>query len=118
MRRLASGLMASRTPLREPGSIFPFQALLQMPGPFQRPKEFEMKHPVSTLTIVAMPILAGAAYAQPAPTDKAEARAERKAQGSAAARTFMPGEGDPKPAPRAKVSKADRSVARQARKPE
>jgi hypothetical protein len=77
-----------------------------------------MKRPVSTLTIVAMQILAATAYAQTAPTDKAEARAERKAQGSAAARTFMPGEGDPKPEPRAKVSKADRSVARQVRKPE
>ena len=77
-----------------------------------------MKHLVSTLAIVGTQILAGIAYAQTAPADKAEARAERRAQGSEAARSFMPGEGNPIPEPRARVSRADRSTARQARKPE
>ncbi len=77
-----------------------------------------MKHLVSTLAIVGIQVLATVAYAQTSSTDKAAARAERKAQGTEAARTFMPGEGDPKPEPKAKVSKANRAVAGQARKPE
>jgi hypothetical protein len=82
-----------------------------------RTQEFEMKHLVSTLAIVGIQILATVAYAQTSPSDKATARAERKAQGTEAARTFTPGEGNPKPEPRAKVSKTDRTAARQARKP-
>jgi hypothetical protein len=81
-------------------------------------KESEMKHLVSTLAIVGTQILATVAYSQTSSADKAAARAERKAQGTEAARTFMPGEGDPRPEPRAKVSKADRATAAQERKPE
>lgn len=77
-----------------------------------------MKHLFSTLALAATQILASAAYAQTPPTDKAAARAERKAQGTEAARDFMPGEGDPKPEPRAKVAKSDRAQARRARIPE
>ena len=51
------------------------------------------------------------------PEDKAAARAERRANGAAAARNFTPGEGDPKPAPMAKVTRAERAAAREARKP-
>ena len=52
-----------------------------------------------------------------APEDKAAARAERRANGAAAARNFTPGEGDPKPAPMAKVTRAERAAAREERKP-
>lgn len=68
--------------------------------------------------ILATQLIATAAYAQSQPVDKAAVRAERKAQGSEAARTFKPGEGDPKPEPRARVSKGDRAAARQVRQAE
>ncbi|MDM0028838.1 hypothetical protein [Variovorax saccharolyticus] len=77
-----------------------------------------MKHLFSTLALVGTQVLASAAYAQTPPTDKAAARAERKEQGTEASRAFKPGEGDPKPEPRAKVSKSDRAAARKARIPE
>lgn len=58
------------------------------------------------------------AMAQPAAAgDKAQARAERKAQGAEAAREFQPGEGNPIPESRPKVSRAERAKAREERKP-
>jgi len=54
--------------------------------------------------------------AQTATSDQAAVRAERKAEGVEAARTFTPGEGNPKPEPKAKVSKETRASARQTRK--
>jgi hypothetical protein len=71
---------------------------------------------LSACALAGAQILASTAYAQPQPAGQAT-RAERKAEGVEAARTFMPGEGDPIPEPKAKASKADRSAARQARKP-
>lgn len=70
----------------------------------------------SALTVTQL--IATSAFAQTSSTDKEAARVERKAQGTEAARAFSPGEGNPKPEPRAKVSRADRASARQARKPE
>lgn len=75
-----------------------------------------MKNLVWASAILATQLIANAAYAQSQPADKAAVRAEHKAQGTEAARTFKPGEGDPKPEARAKVSKADRAAARQERK--
>ena len=49
--------------------------------------------------------------------DKA-VRAERRAEGVEAARTFQPGEGNPIPDARPKVSRAERSQARQDRRPD
>lgn len=72
---------------------------------------------LSTCALVGAQILASTAHAQPQPADEAAVRAERKAEGVEAAHTFMPGEGDPIPEPKAKASKADRAAARQARKP-
>lgn len=77
-----------------------------------------MKSLVWALSIAITQLLASAASAQPAPTDKAAASAERKAEGTEAARQFAPGEGNPKPEARPRVPKAERSAARQARKPE
>lgn len=77
-----------------------------------------MKHLFLASALTVIQLIASSVYAQTPPTDKAAARAERKVQGAEAARTFTPGEGDPKPAPKAKVSRADRVSARQARKPE
>lgn len=77
-----------------------------------------MKHLFLASALTVIQLIASSVYAQTPPTDKAAARAERKMQGAEAARTFTPGEGDPKPAPKAKVSRADRVSARQARKPE
>ncbi|CAN7774951.1 hypothetical protein LJR290_007739 [Variovorax sp. LjRoot290] len=83
--------------------------------------EFDMKTFFWAFSTVIMQLAAFGANAQtvaPVPTDKAAARAERQAQGTQAAREFTPGEGNPKPEPRAKVSSAERAAARQARKPE
>lgn len=77
-----------------------------------------MKHLFLASAFTVTQLIAASAYAQTSATDKASARAERKVQGAEAARTFTPGEGSPKPEPRAKVSRADRASARQARKPE
>jgi len=72
----------------------------------------------STCALVGAQILAFTACAQTQPANNEITRAERKAEGVEAARTFMPGEGDPIPEPKAKASKADRVAARQARKPQ
>ncbi|MDM0015069.1 hypothetical protein QTH87_21675 [Variovorax sp. J22P168] len=74
--------------------------------PFNRP-----------FSLLAPLILASAAFAQPVPVDVATAKAQRLAQGIEAARTFAPGEGNPKPAARARVDKADRVAASAARRP-
>lgn len=78
-----------------------------------------MKFVLSTCVLVSAQMLAfgASAQTQTQPTDPAAVRAERNAEGVEAARTFMPGEGDPIPEARAKVSKSDRAAARQARKP-
>lgn len=52
------------------------------------------------------------------PAEKAEGKATRKQAGAEAARDFMPGEGDPRPEPTAKVPKAERIKARQDRNAE
>lgn len=75
-----------------------------------------MKNIAWASALVVTHLLASTAYAQTPPADKAAARAERKIQGAEAARAFTPGEGDPKPEAKAKVSAADRAAARQARK--
>ncbi|MDM0066613.1 hypothetical protein [Variovorax sp. J31P207] len=77
-----------------------------------------MKLLLSTCALVGAQIIAFTACAQTQPIDNSVTRAERRAEGVEAARTFMPGEGDPIPAPKAKASKAERAAARQARKPE
>ena len=71
---------------------------------------------VSALACLIQPtaVLAQAA----SPDEKAQVRAERRAQGAEASRNFESGEGNPIPEPKAKVSKDDRAKARQARKPE
>jgi hypothetical protein len=71
----------------------------------------------STLALVGAQAMALASYAQTPPADSTATRAERKAEGVDASHHFMSGEGDPRPDPRAKVSKAERAAARQARKP-
>ncbi len=77
-----------------------------------------MNNIVWASALLATQLIASTAYAQTQPIDKAAVRAERKAEGAEAARTFVPGEGNPKPEAHAKVSKADRAAARQARRPE
>jgi hypothetical protein len=76
-----------------------------------------MKHLLSTVVLVGTQVLVAAVHAQTPPTDKAAARAERRAQGAEAARNFTPGEGDPIPELRAKTTKAERATVRQARRP-
>jgi len=75
---------------------------------------------ILALGVAALQVLSVAAEAQTRPTadEKAAARAERKAEGTEAAREFQPGEGNPIPDARPKVSKADRAAARTARRPE
>jgi hypothetical protein len=80
------------------------------------PKEFEMRLILSTFSLAAAQVLASTAYAQ-ASSESTATRAERKAEGVDASHHFMPGEGDPKPDPRAKATRAERAAARQARKP-
>lgn len=75
-----------------------------------------MKHLFLASAFAATQLVASALHAQTVPLDKAAVRAERRAEGAEAARSFTPGEGNPKPDPKAKVSKADRLSARQARK--
>lgn len=77
-----------------------------------------MKHLFLASALTVTQLIASSVFAQTPPTDKAAARAERKVQGAEAARTFKPGEGYPKPEPKAKVSREDRISARQVRKPE
>ncbi|MBT2304179.1 hypothetical protein J7E70_27470 [Variovorax paradoxus] len=50
--------------------------------------------------------------------ESAQVRAEQRAQGAEAARTFMPGEGNPLPEATPKVPREERVKAGQARKPE
>lgn len=69
------------------------------------------------LAAAIVQITATGVYAQsPDAAEKAAARAERRAAGTEAAHSFEPGEGNPVPEHRAKVSKSDRIAARQARK--
>ncbi|MGJ7543806.1 hypothetical protein [Variovorax sp. LT1R16] len=65
---------------------------------------------------IAIWTLGNPAHAQPAATDKAQARAERKAAGTAAARSPQIGEGNPVPDARPKALPGERAAARQARK--
>ncbi|MBB3176370.1 hypothetical protein [Variovorax sp. Sphag1AA] len=51
-------------------------------------------------------------------SDKAAVRAERRAKGVEAARTFQPGEGNPIPDAKPKVSRAERNQARKERRPD
>ncbi|MDM0025504.1 hypothetical protein [Variovorax saccharolyticus] len=76
-----------------------------------------MKNVLWASALLATQLLASSAYAQSQPLDKDAARAERKTQGTEAARAFKPGEGDPRPEAKPRTSKADRAAARQARKP-
>jgi len=79
-----------------------------------------MSKRILILGIAALQLVSLAATAQTPPTaeEKATARAHRRAQGAEAARDFQPGEGNPIPDARPKVSKADRVAARVARRPE
>ncbi len=64
-------------------------------------------------------VAASSAYAQGAATpDKDPVRAERKKEARAAARSFRPGQGQPIPAARPKVPRAERAAAAQERKTE
>lgn len=75
-----------------------------------------MKLLLSACTLAGAQLLAGAAFAQAQGADAASVRAERKAEAVEAAHDFMPGEGNPIPEPRARVSKTERAAARQARR--
>lgn len=77
-----------------------------------------MKNLLWASVLLSTELMASSALAQTPPTDKAAARAERKAEGTEATREFMPGEGNPKPDARPKVSKAERAQARPARRAE
>lgn len=68
------------------------------------------------LAIVQVGAVTAHAQAVATPQEKAAARADRKVEGTAAARSFQPGEGDPKPAPHAAVSASERAAARNARR--
>jgi hypothetical protein len=59
-----------------------------------------------------------APYVKASPDQKAEGKAMRISEGSAAAKADSPGEGNPVPTAASKVSKADRQAARVARKAE
>jgi len=85
---------------------------------FTASNRINMKNFLLASILTVTQLIASSAAAQTPPTDKGAARAERKAQGAEAVRTFKPGEGDPKPEPKAKVSREDRISARQLRKPE
>jgi len=85
---------------------------------FFNSKRFFMNKLFCVFSIVTAQLVASTAYAQTAPSDNAAARAERKLKGAQAAREFMPGEGDPKPEPKVKASKAERVAAKQARRAE
>ncbi len=76
-----------------------------------------MKMLLSACALVGAQMFVAAANAQTPSAEMPVTRAERKAEGVEAAHTFMPGEGDPIPESKAKVSKADRAAARKARKP-
>jgi hypothetical protein len=80
-----------------------------------------MKMTFLMLGIAAAQMAAGVAQAQavsPAPVDKTEARAQRRAQGIEATREFRPGEGNPEPEARPKATKEERANARVTRKVE
>ena len=81
-----------------------------------RSTESDMKNSAWGLALASL-FAVSVGLAQTPAVDKATAKAERRAQGAEAARSFSPGEGNPKPEPRARVSKADRASASQARKP-
>ncbi|MDM0015317.1 hypothetical protein QTH87_22940 [Variovorax sp. J22P168] len=68
--------------------------------------------------VIAAQLWAAPVYAQSSSTDKSAVRAERRAQGAEATRSFKSGEGDPKPEPKARVSASGRQAARQERKVE
>lgn len=72
---------------------------------------------IGAVALAMVQVGAVAAHAQVAatPQEKAAGRAERKIEGTAAARGVQPGEGDPKPAPHAAVSASERSTSRNAR---
>ena len=72
----------------------------------------------STLALVGAQAMALASYAQTPPADSTATRAERKAEGVDASHHFMPGEGDPRPDPTAKLSRAERSAGRKASRAE
>ena len=69
-----------------------------------------------SILALAIATLAFGNVAHAQSTDKAQARAERKAAGIAAARGAQIGEGNPVPDARPKASPAERTAARQARK--
>lgn len=75
-----------------------------------------MKLLFTTCALVGAQLLTASAFAQGTSADQAATRAERKAEGVAAAHSFMPGEGDPIPEPRMKATQAERVAARQARR--
>ena len=77
-----------------------------------------MKFQTQSVALLATLLLVPTSFAQVQAFDKAAAKAERLVQGSEAARTFVPGEGDPKPAGRPKVDRAARVAEREGRKPE
>lgn len=78
------------------------------------------------LSITAISVALAACLIQPAAvvaqtasqSDSARVRAEQRAQGAEAARTFMPGEGNPIPEATPRVPRGERVKARQDRKPE
>jgi hypothetical protein len=81
-------------------------------------QELEMKSWILLLGIAASQVVSATASAQHATAEeRAAARTERRAQGAAAARSFKPGEGDPKPEARRRVPRAERTAARAERRP-
>ena len=75
-----------------------------------------MKNLVYAAALLAIQLAATPALAQTTPADRAAARADRKAEGREAARNFAPGEGNPRPAARPRMSSAERAQARPARR--
>ncbi|MDH6590286.1 hypothetical protein M2165_000175 [Variovorax sp. TBS-050B] len=75
-----------------------------------------MKHLVRASALVITQLIVSHASAQTPAAGEAAERAQRRAEGVEAARSFTPGEGNPRPAARPRVSRAERAEARPARR--
>ena len=80
-------------------------------------KSFSIYVAIASATLALQPFSTRAQKTASAP-DQGATRAERRAEGVEAARTFQSGEGNPIPDAKPKVSRAERSQARQARRPD
>jgi hypothetical protein len=78
--------------------------------------ETQLKNWTNILCISAVCATGVHAHAQTAPIDKQAARLQRETQGADAARNFRPGEGNPIPEAKPKISSNERAAASSARK--